>query len=165
MNRSVFLVVLGVITCLVLSSLIVLVAVGTARAQLVDSPWPKFRQNTQNTGRSPYSGPGEGRLKWSFPTGDSWILSSPALGVDGTIYVGSRDNHLYAINPDGSEKWSFATGNIVDSSPAIGADGTIYVGSYDGRLYAVNPNGTQRWSFLTGNIVYSSPAIGADGTI
>jgi outer membrane protein assembly factor BamB len=41
------------------------------------------------------------------------------------------DNKLYAINPDGSQKWSFTTGDIaIWSSPAIGADGTIYVGSH-----------------------------------
>jgi outer membrane protein assembly factor BamB len=38
-------------------------------------------------------------------------------------------SNLYALNPDGSQKWSFTTGHDVDSSPAIGTDGTIYVGS------------------------------------
>ena len=37
--------------------------------------------------------------------------SSPAIGRDGTIYVGSLDNSLYAINPDGSQKWEFETGD------------------------------------------------------
>jgi len=103
---------------------------------LADSRWPKFRQNPQNTGRSPYTGPATPELKWSFTTG-GYIRSSPAIVVDGTIYVGSSDGKLYAMNPDGSEKWSFTTGNSVQSSPAIGADGTIYVGSFDGRLYAI----------------------------
>ena len=60
------------------------------------------------------------------------------MGADGTIYVGSYDHHLYAVNPDGSQKWKFATGDFVASSPAVGADGTIYVGSYDHHLYAVH---------------------------
>ena len=38
------------------------------------------------------------------------IYSSPALGADGTIYVGSEDDNLYAINPDGTQQWAFATG-------------------------------------------------------
>ncbi|MCP5455214.1 MAG: PQQ-binding-like beta-propeller repeat protein [Thermotogae bacterium] len=32
---------------------------------------------------------------------------SELLGSDGTIYVGSLDKNLYAINSDGSKKWSF----------------------------------------------------------
>ncbi|MBM3242358.1 choice-of-anchor D domain-containing protein, partial [Candidatus Poribacteria bacterium] len=65
------------------------------------------------------------------------VNSSPAIGSDETIYVGSLDNYLYAINPDGTPKWKFSTGGDVDSSPAIGSDGTIYVGSGDYHLYAL----------------------------
>ena len=42
--------------------------------------------------------------KWTFITGGD-VRSSPAIGSDGTIYVGSSDENLYAINPDGSTKW------------------------------------------------------------
>ena len=66
------------------------------------------------------------------------MRSSPAIGSDGTIYVGSRDDNLYAINSDGSRKWAFKTRGRVDSSPAIGSDGTIYVGSNDNNLYAIS---------------------------
>ena len=89
-----------------------------------------------------------GTEKWSFETGD-WV-SSPAIGPDGTIYVGSRDYRLYAINPDGTKKWwSFWTEGAVGSSPAIGPDDTIYIGS--DKLYAINPDGTEKWSFKTGD--------------
>jgi outer membrane protein assembly factor BamB len=91
--------------------------------------------------------------------------SSPAIGPDGTIYVGSQDNYLYAVNGDGTLKWRLQTGDVVRSSPAIAADGTIYVGSYDNRLYAINPGGTIKWYYITGGNVPSSPAIAADGTI
>ncbi len=100
-----------------------------------------------------------------------FAYSSPAIGADGTIYVGgaasdNANNALYAVNPDGTVKWTFQTGNFVASSPAISADGTIYVGSADDNLYAINPNGTEKWVFATGSeILFSSPAIGADGTI
>ncbi|GEM_PF-6571050 len=77
-----------------------------------------------------------GGVKWKFPTqGNIW--SSPAIADDGTIYVGSDDNYLYAINPDGSLKWKFQTQNMIRSSPAIADDGTIYVGSHDDNFYAI----------------------------
>jgi len=106
----------------------------------------------------------EGILKWRYSTG-SYVYSSPAIGVDGTIYVGSTNYYLYAINPNGTFKWSYQTDSDVYSSPAIGADGTIYVGSHDNKLYAINLDGTLKWSYQTGDVVSSSPAIGVDGTI
>ncbi|MGM0510107.1 MAG: PQQ-binding-like beta-propeller repeat protein [Thermoplasmatota archaeon] len=135
-------------------------------SSLADSPWPMFNQNRNHTSVSPYSTHGvNGTVGWKFSTGNS-IYSSPAIGGDGTIYVGSNDHNLYAINSNGTEKWLFETNGEVTSSPAIGNDGTIYIGSKDHRLYAIHKNGTQRWNVSLGDeITYSSPNIGNDGTI
>ena len=75
---------------------------------------------------------------WEFETG-AFVSSSPAIGSDGTVYVGSLDNKLYAINgKSGVKLWEFKTGGDVSwSSPAIGSDGTVYVGSDDKKLYAI----------------------------
>lgn len=45
---------------------------------------------------------------------------------------------MYAINPDGTKKWSFPIGEFDAYAPVIGADGTIYVGSAEGKLYAIS---------------------------
>ncbi len=37
------------------------------------------------------------RFLWEFETGDV-VRSSPAIGSDGTVYLGSWDKKLYAIN-------------------------------------------------------------------
>jgi outer membrane protein assembly factor BamB len=81
-----------------------------------------------------------GTVLWEFETG-SVVYSSPAIGSDGTVYVGSLDKKLYALNgKSGVKLWEFVTGGNVYSSPAIGSDGTVYVG--DGgrggnKLYAI----------------------------
>ncbi len=63
--------------------------------------------------------------------------STPAIGSAGTVYVGSWDKTLYAINgKTGVKQWEIDTGGVVRSSPAIGPDGTVYVGSSDKKLYA-----------------------------
>jgi len=93
------------------------------------------------------------------------VYSSPAIGPDGTVYVGSPDGALYAVNADGVLKWSYESGRDVESSPAIAADGTIYVGSDDDYLYAINSDGVLEWSYESGRDVESSPAIAADGTV
>jgi outer membrane protein assembly factor BamB len=96
---------------------------------------------------------------------DEGILSSPAIGADGTIYVGSYDKTLYALDRHGRKKWEFPTGDYVISSPVIAADGTIYIGSYDHKLYAVNPDGTKRWEFKTQGAIVATPALAADETL
>ena len=91
-------------------------------------------------------------------------ITSPAIGPDGTIYVGHADG-LFAINPsNGKVKWGVGMAAVV-SSPAVGAEGTVYVGSADGALRAITPDGRVKWEVRTGGQLNSSPAIGADGTI
>ncbi len=127
--------------------------------------WPMEGYNARHTGQCPYdTSKNNGNLKWKFKAGDK-VWSSHAIGSDGTIYVGSRDRYLYALDPDGMLKWKFQTGGWIVSSPAIAGDGTIYVGSNDRYLYAINPDGTLKWKFETGDVIYSSPAIASDGTI
>jgi hypothetical protein len=43
------------------------------------------------------SRPRDGSLKWTF-TADYWVISSPAVASDGTLYFGSGDWKVYAIN-------------------------------------------------------------------
>jgi outer membrane protein assembly factor BamB len=95
------------------------------------------------------------------------VLSSPAIGSDGTVYVGSGDNNLYALNgKTGDELWEFETGGEVFSTPAIGTNGAVYFGSNDKKLYAISSKtGIKLWEFESEDIVFSSPAIGADGTV
>ncbi|MDC0547403.1 PQQ-binding-like beta-propeller repeat protein [Opitutales bacterium] len=114
-----------------------------------------------------YTGAANPTTHWETPysTGGT-IFSSPAIATDGTVYIGSNDNKLHAINSDGSAKWTFTTGDWVDSTPAIGADGTVYFGSWDNQLYAVNPtDGSKLWDFNTSSSIIASPAIGVDGRI
>ena len=106
------------------------------------------------------------RFLWKFKTGGS-VYSSPAIGSNGTVYVGSFDKKLYAINgKTGDKLWEFKAGDNVENSPAIGSDGTVYIGSDDGKLYAINPKtGDKLWEFYPLEGVGSSPAIGPNGTV
>src|ERR1022692_3258321 len=132
----------------------------TAWCQLAKTPWPKFRNNGLNTGLATHGG-SNGSLNWVF----QGAAGTPVIGPDDTIYLGSDDNNVYALYPDGSVKWTYETDGTVRASPALGADGTIYVGSSDNKLYALNPNGQLKWSFPTQRDIRSSAAIGSDGTI
>jgi len=105
-----------------------------------------------------------GTEKWHYDT-SYWIVSDPATGDDGTIYIGSGDSYLYAMNPNGTLKWRFKTGDIVKSHPSIADDGTIYFGSFDGYLYALYPNGTMKWKFNNPGSGNVAAVIAEDGTL
>ena len=100
------------------------------------------------------------------------FLSSPVV-ADGTVYVGSGDGNLYALDAaTGEPRWTFRTGNVVHASPAF-ADGIVFVGSWDGDFYAVDAKtGAEKWRFHGGqdpaihNQVgfQSSPAV-VDGVV
>lgn len=109
-------------------SLALALAVCAAPIHATSAPWPMFGHDAQHTGRSPFNGPGAAGYRWRYLIGD-FVYSSPAIAADGTIYVGSSDDHLYALNPNGTLRWRYPTGGEIWSSPAIGPDGTIYVGS------------------------------------
>jgi len=108
--------------------------------------------------------PTNGTRKWEFQT-NHVIYSSPAIGLDGTIYCGCHDGNIYALYPNGTLRWSFHTDGWVHGSPSIGTDGTVYCGSDDEYLYALNPmNGSVLWQLQIGQS-YASPTIGPDGTL
>ncbi|OIB56471.1 PQQ-binding-like beta-propeller repeat protein [Natrialba sp. SSL1] len=133
-----------------------------------DVSWESFQYDAGNTGHAPGVGPtAEVETLWEFPT-DNSVYSSPVV-VDGTVYVGSMDGSLYALESDtGDERWSFATGESITSSPSV-VDGTVYVGSMDGTVYALpaDEDGTQpepTWTFETDEGVAASPTV-ADGVV
>ncbi|MCF8053562.1 MAG: PQQ-binding-like beta-propeller repeat protein [Desulfobacterales bacterium] len=114
----------------------------------------------------------DGTLNWQF---DLYGISnsSPTVADDGTIYIGgdggSGVGYLFAVNPDGSQKWryDFYPTNP-HSRPALGPDGTIYIGNDDDYLYAITDDetqGTLTWRFLTGGNVRGGPTVHDDGTI
>lgn len=140
-----------------------------------------------------------GKLKWKFHTGGEkkvgakglwtmkpasqymddqydFFLSSPVLGVEGkapTLYFGSSDGNLYALNAlTGKKKWAFKTKGLIHTSPAL-YRGNLYFGSWDTFLYAIDAKtGKQKWKFETGKQpvyhvlegIQSSPAC-ADGMV
>ena len=108
-----------------------------------------FRADARHSGIYDAAGvPKYSKVKWRFQTGGQ-VISSPAV-VGDTVYVGSADHNLYAINRDaGTLKWKFKTGGRVNSSPAV-AGGVVYFGSYDGNFYAVDATtGKLNWKFQT----------------
>jgi len=89
----------------------------------------------------------DGGLKWA--TEVNWYgYVPPAVGPDGTIYVGSIQR-ITALNPDGTERWQFTDAGAqgVQSGPAIGPDSNIYFANDFGLgAYSLSQSGQLRWN-------------------
>jgi len=138
---------------------------------LADSPWPIAHGNMQCTGRSRYQGPRQGAIEWKFPREGHYLKEnngSAVIGKDGTIYF-TTSHVLFAVNPDGAEKWRFTTEQYMSGSPMVGAEDIIYVGTGKddkGCYYAIDNEGNVIWEFQAQENLYSyADAIGLDGTI
>lgn len=122
------------------------------------SPWPMFQKDSSHSGQSNYAGPGPlALIKWTFDTGGP-IYSSPVLGADGTIYIGSDSGKLFAITPYGSKKWEFNAGGQIHSAPAIDENRNVYFGTTE-TFWVVDKNGSGREKYGALGPVLSSPCI------
>src|SRR5688572_14013806 len=118
--------------------------------------WTQFAADSANQGSMWVATKQATTARWSVDVGPV-LFSSPSIGADRVIYVGTVAGDLVAVNPEGSIRWraSFPASSIY-SSPAVGAYGfgDIYVISTRkigdrpaSTLHAVAPDGTLRWSF------------------
>ena len=104
-----------------------------------------------------------GADKWQYWFNDHTAYS-PAIGADGTIYICA--GQLYAINPDGTEKWTYSkAASMIEFTPALAADGTIYVVADPGCIVALNPDGTNKWEYATPGLFCNTPAVDAEGSV
>ncbi|TDF95451.1 PQQ-binding-like beta-propeller repeat protein [Paenibacillus piri] len=113
-------------------------------------------------------------VRWGYNF-NAVATTSPVVGPDGTIYVGTDKKKLHAIKPDGSVKWETGL-SIWPSDLGVGSDGTIYVAAdpnSSNEVHAFDSDGKKKWEFTRGgpeikvyfDNPFSAPAVGANGII
>jgi len=90
-----------------------------------------------------------GLLKWVYDAKCPTDFS-PAVGTDGTIYVGCQSG-VRAVDSNGILKWAYNCGDddrlcYIQSSPVIAKDGTVYT-TYSDGLIKIDGNGNVVWEF------------------
>ncbi|MFQ3320178.1 MAG: outer membrane protein assembly factor BamB [Natronomonas sp.] len=129
-----------------------------------DGVWPTFAADARNTGHADTTGPTDPEIAWEFET--TGRIYDGATVVDETVYLGSTDGNVYALDADdGDEQWRFPVLGQVRTTPAV-ADGLVYAGGTRGGLYALDAvTGEKRWSTLeTKQFSQSHPTV-VDGTV
>jgi len=125
-----------------------------------------------STGGILYAITSTGSLSWEFSDNFNIgsIHSSPAIDGDGTVYFGSNnsaDSSVYAVNSDGTLKWTHPIGTPVLSSPVIRSDGSVLIGSGNGIFYALSQtDGSEVWTYNRDDKeIPSSALVASDGMI
>ncbi len=107
-----------------------------------------------------------GIARWFADIGGE--LNGTSVGTDGKIYAPSADAEgvLFALDPDGSEAWSFTADDGIAAPPSVHSDGSLYFGTSTGFVYALDADGTELWSTNLSGVfgVGGAPAIAGDGT-
>jgi outer membrane protein assembly factor BamB len=96
--------------------------------------------------------------------------ASPTVGPDGTVYIGANNSNLYAVAPDGRQKWLFEAERELAgiwTTPVLSADGgTLYFGANKGGIYALNADtGQRRWQFPVYGSIYASSVLDSAGIL
>ncbi len=105
-----------------------------------------------------------GNFLWEYNLPDQQTPSGgPIIDSAGCIYFGALDHHFYALNPEGTLKWRYPTGELIGDLPNIDLKGNLYVTSYDGYLYSFSREGQLNWKVNHQIFKSRSPAFSPDG--
>lgn len=147
------------------------------------APWPLRGGCPKRAGVINGPGPANAVVKWSLPIAAA--ETSPAVGADGFIWIGTADGDVLVVTPSGVVSGAVHVGGVVRSSPAIAATGAVVVGADNGVLYGLArlvvsasdggdaSDGDGDGGFPAARILFqrslapivSSPLVAADGTI
>ncbi|MET9078944.1 PQQ-binding-like beta-propeller repeat protein [Streptomyces sp. NPDC004232] len=108
----------------------------------------------------------DGRKQWSAPVGPIVV---PPVEADGVLYIGSEDNHLYALDTTtGKTRWSVpfpgdvVTPAVIGATVAVGASGP----NVSNLLFGVTTSGKRSWTasgvILDNNGPISTTLVAAD---
>ena len=126
-----------------------------------------------------YALAGNGRLRWSFTTGNIIDAAAALDRAQRTVTIGSGDENLYQLSTDPRPLsprrrviWRYhatlkpAAGQLVDwweGDVGYGPDGNLFTGNTGGAVYSFTASGRLRWTFRAGNSVWTMPAFGPGG--
>lgn len=125
--------------------------------------WPVFRGNALQDGVSTDKLPDRLVERWQFKAGDS--VEGAAAIVDGVVYVGSFDQHFYAIDlATGKQKWKYKAGPY--KCPAAVLNGRVYAGDLDGKFVCLDAaKGDEVWKFQIEAQISAGAAFSGDRVI
>lgn len=110
-----------------------------------------------------------GEFKWVFAISQITYGGGALVAPDGTIYQCVRNatiNNVYAINPNGTQKWAIKLDAAIGAFPALSADGVLYCLTNKSTLYALDASsGAIKWEQSLDGATGSAVAIDKAGNV
>ena len=110
-----------------------------------------------------------GEFKWVFAISQITYGGGALVAPDGTIYQCVRNatiNNVYAINPNGTQKWAVKLDAAIGAFPALSADGVLYCLTNKSTLYALDASsGAIKWQQSLDGAIGSAVAIDKAGNV
>lgn len=110
-----------------------------------------------------------GEFKWVFAIDKVTYGGGALVGSDGTIYQCVKNatiNNVYAINPNGTQKWAVKLDAAIGAFPALSADGVLYCLTNKSTLYALDASsGAIKWQQSLDGAIGSAVAIDKAGNV
>lgn len=110
-----------------------------------------------------------GEFKWVFAISQITYGGGALVAPDGTIYQCVRNatiDNVYAINPNGTQKWAVKLDAAIGAFPALSADGVLYCLTNKSTLYALDASsGAIKWQQSLDGATGSAVAIDKAGNV
>ena len=110
-----------------------------------------------------------GEFKWVFAISQITYGGGALVAPDGTIYQCVRNatiNNVYAINPNGTQKWAVKLDAAIGAFPALSAYGVLYCLTNKSTLYALDASsGAIKWQQSLDGATGSAVAIDKAGNV
>lgn len=110
-----------------------------------------------------------GEFKWVFAISQITYGGGALVASDGTIYQCVRNaaiNNVYAINPNGTQKWAVKLDAAIGAFPALSVDGILYCLTNKSTLYALDASsGAIKWQQSLDGATGSAVAIDKAGNV
>ena len=110
-----------------------------------------------------------GEFKWVFAISQITYGGGALVAPDGTIYQCVRNaaiNNVYAINPNGTQKWAVKLDAAIGAFPALSVDGILYCLTNKSTLYALDASsGAIKWQQSLDGATGSAVAIDKAGNV
>ncbi|MEW5853232.1 MAG: PQQ-binding-like beta-propeller repeat protein [Myxococcota bacterium] len=123
------------------------------------SSWPMMGGASSHAGSSTFLGPDTATQAWRANV--SGKAGGAVVDVDGSVFIGTANGHVWALEPNGTVRWSVRNLSTAVGVPAVVGNGLVVAGTSAGTMYAWNARtGAPAWTFKANAPITAAVTVG-----